>query len=231
VRDLARQLGKEVAPRAAGTETAVDWDTSPPRMRRWATCAQRPDHALRPEDRDAAWQRPVRAVCDLRRAPGGALVIHVEDDGRGIDAERVRSRATTNGLVDATMAASLTPDEVLEFLFLPGFSTAGQVTDVSGRGVGLDVVQAMVHASGGSVRVSTVPGEGTTFSLHLPVTRSVLRCLLIVIGGEPFGLPLSHVDRLVRVRPDELLTVEGRACVRVDEETVGIVPAAQVLAV
>ena len=73
-------------------------------------------------------------------------------------------------------------DQVLEFLFLPGFSTAGTVTDVSGRGVGLDVVQAMVHASGGSVRVSTTAGEGTTFSLHLPVTRSVLRCLLVRIG-------------------------------------------------
>src|SRR5690606_22117005 len=109
-------------------------------------------------------------------------------------------------------------EEVLEFLFLPGFSTTDQVTDVSGRGVGLDVVQAMVHASGGSVRVATVPGEGTTFSLHLPVTRSVLRCLLVVVSGEPFAVPLSHVDRLVRVPPEDLLTVEGRACVRVDDE-------------
>ena len=97
------------------------------------------------------------------------------------------------------MAGELSPDEVLEFLFLPGFSTAAHVTDISGRGVGLDVVQAMVHASrrlraGGHGR-----GEGTTFSLHLPVTRSVLRCLLVRIGGEPFALPLSHVDRLLRI--------------------------------
>ena len=136
----------------------------------------------------------------------------------------------SRGLVDAGLAAELGPEEVLEFLFLPGFSTIDIVSDVSGRGVGLDVVQAMVHGFGGSVRVATVPGEGTTFSLHLPVTRSVLRCLLVRIGGEPFALPLSHVDRLVRVDAADLVTVEGRACVRVEEDTIGLVPAAGVLA-
>lgn len=231
VRDLARQLGKEVRLVLRGTETAVDRDILAALDAPLGHLVRNAlDHAIEtPEEREVALKDAEGRLVISAAHRGGALVIRVEDDGRGIDAERVRARAVERRLVEPGMAASLTGEEVLEFLFLPGFSTAGQVTDVSGRGVGLDVVQAMVHASGGSVRVTTVPGEGTTFSLHLPVTRSVLRCLLVVVGGEPFGLPLSHVDRLVRVRPEDLLTVEGRACVRVDEETVGIVPAAGVL--
>ena len=232
VRDLARQLDKEVRLVLRGTETAVDRDILAALDAPLGHLVRNAlDHALEPPaEREAAGKDPEGRLVVAAAHRGGALVIRVEDDGRGIDAERVRARAVANGLVESAMAASLTPDEVLEFLFLPGFSTAGTVTDVSGRGIGLDAVQAMVHASGGSVRLSTMPGEGTTFSLHLPVTRSVLRCLLVAIGGEPFALPLSHVDRVVRVRPDELLTVEGRACVRVDEEVVGLVPAAAVLA-
>jgi two-component system sensor histidine kinase and response regulator WspE len=231
VRDLARQLGKEVRLVLRGTETAVDRDILAALEGPLGHLVRNAlDHAIEPPDeREAAFKDAEGRLVVSAAHRGGALVIRIEDDGRGIDAEKVRARAVERGLVQPGMAASLTGDEVLEFLFLPGFSTAGQVTDVSGRGVGLEVVQTMVHASGGSVRVTTVPGEGTTFSLQLPVTRSVLRCLLVVVSGEPFALPLSHVDRLVRVRPDDLLTVEGRACVRVDGEAVGIVSAAGVL--
>jgi two-component system sensor histidine kinase and response regulator WspE len=231
VRDLARQLGKEVRLVLRGTETAVDRDILAALDAPLGHLVRNAlDHAIEtPEERDAAFKDPEGRLVISAAHRGGALVIRIEDDGRGINAERVRARAIERGLVERGMAASLTDEEVLEFLFLPGFSTTDQVTDVSGRGVGLDVVQAMVHASGGSVRVATVPGEGTTFSLHLPVTRSVLRCLLVMVGGEPFAVPLSHVDRLVRIRPEDLLTVEGRACVRVDEETVGIVPGSGVL--
>ena len=230
-RDLARQLGKEVRLVLNGTDTAVDRDILGALDAPLGHLVRNAlDHGMEtPEGREAVGKAPEGRLTISAAHRGGALVVRVEDDGRGIDAEKVRARAVSAGLVDASMAGELAPDEVLEFLFLPGFSTAGTVTDVSGRGVGLDVVQAMVQASGGSVRVSTVQGEGTTISLHLPVTRSVLRCLLVRIGGEPFALPLSHVDRLVRVVPAELVTVEGRACVRMDDATVGLVPAAQVL--
>ncbi|MFN8623106.1 MAG: hybrid sensor histidine kinase/response regulator [Chloroflexota bacterium] len=231
VRDVARQLGKEVRLVLRGAETAVDRDILAALEAPLGHLVRNAiDHALEtPEERDALGKAPEGRLVVAASHRAGSLVIHVEDDGRGIDAEGVRARAVTAGLVTPAMAADLRPDEVLEFLFLPGFSTASAVTDVSGRGVGLDVVQAVVHAAGGSVRVSTVPGEGTTFSLHLPVTRSVLRCLLVTIAGEPFALPLSHVDRLLRIAPEDLVTVEGRACVRVDDETVGLVPAAEVL--
>jgi len=232
VRDLGRQLGKEVCLVLRGTETTVDRDILAALDAPLGHLVRNAlDHALEPpEEREMAGKPAEGRLAISAAHRGGALVVRVEDDGRGIDAARVRERAVSRGLVDAALAAELGPDEILEFLFLPGFSTTDTVTDVSGRGIGLDVVQAMAHGFGGSARVATVPGEGTTFSLHLPVTRSVLRCLLVRIGGEPFALPLSHVDRLLRVAAGDLVTVEGRACVRVDEDTVGLVPAAGVLA-
>ncbi len=133
--------------------------------------------------------------------------------------------------MDAALAAGLDEAEILEFLFLPGFSTAATVTDVSGRGVGLDVVQAMAHAAGGAATVRTRRGAGTTFALGLPVTRSVLRCLLVRIAGEPWAVPIGNVDRLVRLDEGEVLTVEGRHCIRVDDETIGLVPAAAILGI
>lgn len=231
VRDLARQLGKQVRLEILGKETEVDrdilvaLDAPLGHLLRNAL-----DHALEPPEERIAAGKPEECrltVSAVHR--GGALVVEVRDDGRGINVERVRAKAIDRGLVDATLAASLDEEEVLEFLFLPGFSTAKEITDVSGRGVGLDVVQAMAHAAGGSARVTTRAGQGTTFALHLPVTRSVLRCLLVRIAGEPWAIPLSHVDRLMRIAEDELLTVEGRHCVRVDENTVGLVSAASVL--
>ena len=231
VRDLARRLGKQVRLEIVGKETAVDRDILAALDAPLGHLLRNAlDHAIEPPDERAAAGKPPEARLTVSAAHrGGALVVEVRDDGRGIDVERVRVKAVDRGLVDAALAATLDGEEVLEFLFLPGFSTASTVTDVSGRGVGLDVVQAMAHAAGGSARVETRPGQGTTFALHLPVTRSVMRCLIVEVAGEPWAIPLSHVERLVRVDEADLLTVEGRHCVRIDDDTVGLVPAASVL--
>ncbi|MFO1539406.1 MAG: response regulator [Chloroflexota bacterium] len=231
VRDLARQLGKQVRLEIVGRETEVDRDILAALEAPLGHLLRNAlDHALEPPDeRRAAGKTEEGRLTIAAAHRGGALVVEVRDDGRGIDAEKVRARAIDRGLVDATLAAELGEAEILEFLFLPGFSTAATVTDISGRGVGLDVVQSMAHAAGGAAKVRTRMGAGTTFSLDLPVTRSVLRCLLVTIAGEPWAVPLSNVDRLLRVTETDLVTVEGRHCVRVDDETVGLITAASVL--
>ena len=129
----------------------------------------------------------------------------------------------------ADLTEAMTPAEVLEFLFLPGFSTAEKVTEYSGRGVGLDVVQQSVRRIGGAVRVTTRPGKGATFHLQLPITLSVLRALIVEIDGEPYAFPHNRIDRLIRVPADSLRSLENRQFLVVDEQNVGVVFASQVL--
>ena len=127
------------------------------------------------------------------------------------------------------MAGRLTKPELLEFLLLPGFSTASEVTEVSGQGVGLDVVHSMVHAVGGTVRINTELSLGTTFLLQLPITLSVIRAVLIEVAGERYALPHNRIDRLVRVSQTALRSLENRVFIEVDGRNVGLVLARQVL--
>jgi two-component system sensor histidine kinase and response regulator WspE len=157
------------------------------------------------------------------------LQIVLTDDGRGVDVDRLRSRAVERELVARPVAERLSESEVLEFLFLPGFSTKEMVTELSGRGVGLDVVQSMVKAVGGTVRVGSVPGRQTAFTLQLPITMSVIRALLVDIGGEPYAFPLTRIDRILLCRHAEVHTIEGRQYFDHDGGSIGLVVAAQIL--
>jgi two-component system sensor histidine kinase and response regulator WspE len=231
VRDLARTLGKQVRLEVLGQDTEVDRDVLD-RLEAPLTHLLRNavDHGLEPPAaRQAAGKSELGVVRLEARHQAGALVVTVSDDGGGIDVERLRVKVVEKGLAAADMARSLGEAELLEFLFLPGFSTAAAVTEVSGRGVGLDVVQDTVRQVGGSVQVSTRPGQGTTFRLRLPVTLSVLRAVLVDIGGEPYACPHSRIDRLVRVPRAGLDSLEHRQFVTVDGRNVGLVLAAQLL--
>ena len=157
------------------------------------------------------------------------LQITVTDDGEGIDIGHLKSRAVTLGLVSPQVADQLSAAELLEFLFLPGFSTKSVVSEISGRGVGLDVVQSMTKAFGGSVRVATQTGRQTVFTLQLPITMSVIRALLVDIVGEPYAFPLTRIDQILSCRRDDIRTVEGRQYVDRDGVAIGLVLAAQVL--
>jgi two-component system sensor histidine kinase and response regulator WspE len=157
------------------------------------------------------------------------LHITITDDGRGIDVARLRARAVSRGLVARQVADQLSELELLEFLFLPGFSTKDEVSELSGRGVGLDVVQTMVKAVGGTVRVSTQPGRQTAFTLQLPITMSVIRALLVDVGEEPYAFPLTRIDQILFCRHDDVRTVEGRQYFERDGISIGLVIAAQIL--
>jgi two-component system sensor histidine kinase and response regulator WspE len=231
VRDIARRLGKQVRFDVQGDQTGVDRDILDKLESPLSHLIRNAlDHGLElPPEREAAGKPPVGTVRLEARHRAGMLNITLVDDGRGIDIDALRRRAIERGLVARGVADQLSEMELLEFLFLPGFSTKDAVTEISGRGVGLDVVQSMVKAVGGNVRVATQPGWQTTFTLQLPITMSVIRALLVEIGGEPYAFPLTRIDQILHCRHQELRTVEGRQYFDRDGISIGLVMASQIL--
>ena len=188
------------------------------------------DHGLEVPDARRAAGKPAAGTIRLEaRHRAGMLQLVLSDDGRGIDLDRLRAKVVERGLAEPTMARRLGEAELLDFLFLPGFSTKDQVTAVSGRGVGLDVVHSMVQSVRGSIRIASRPGKGTRFILQLPITVSVIRALLVEIAGEPYAFPLSRIDRILRVPPDEIRDLEGKPHLLLDDQLVGLVEATRVL--
>jgi two-component system sensor histidine kinase and response regulator WspE len=231
VRDIARTLGKQVKFEVRGEQTGVDRDIIDKLEAPLSHLIRNGlDHGIEmPDDRESRG-KPAQGTIRLEaRHRAGMLHITITDDGRGIDVERLRAKAVGRGLVARQVAEQLTELELLEFLFLPGFSTKDEVTEISGRGVGLDVVQSMVKAVGGSVRVTTQPGRQTVFTLQLPITMSVIRALLVDIGGEPYAFPLTRIDHILHCPHDQIRTVEGRQYFDRDGTAIGLVVAAQIL--
>ncbi len=231
IRDLARQLGKQVRFQILGESVAVDRDI----LRKLEAplnhiLRNALDHGIEvPSQREAAGKPPGGQLTLEARHHAGLLTVEVRDDGQGIDPESVRRKVVDRGLANETMAAGMTHEELFEFLFLPGFTTASQVTEVSGRGVGLDVVRSMVQEVSGTVRVASVPGQGTTFTLRLPVTLSVIRAAIAEIGSEPYAFPLAKLVRIVRVPRDEIQPVQGKQQFSLNDHCVGLVRANEVL--
>ncbi|MBU1692594.1 MAG: hybrid sensor histidine kinase/response regulator [Verrucomicrobia bacterium] len=231
VRDLGRELGKRLQLRVLGENTPVDRDIlakldAPLTHLLRNAC----DHGIElPAERLAAGKPESGTITLEATHRAGMLCITLADDGRGIEIESVRQKVIERGLAAPDMAGRLSDAELMEFLFLPGFSTAVLVTELSGRGVGMDVVQVMVREVGGSVRVRSEAGRGTTLELLLPLTLSVIRALLVQIGGEPYALPLSRLDRVVRLPPEEVQRRDGRNVFTLDGREIGLVQASAVL--
>jgi two-component system sensor histidine kinase and response regulator WspE len=232
VRDLARSLGRQVRLDIIGGSTQVDrdilsrLDAPLGHLLRNAL-----DHGVEsPDARRAAGKPPEGVVRIEARHSAGALQIIVSDDGGGVDLDRLRDAIVARNLTTREASGAMSEAELLEFLFLPGFSMKGLVTDISGRGVGLDAVQDMVKQVRGTVRVSTQPGKGTRFLLQLPVTLSVVRTLLAEIAGEPYAFPLASIVRTLRLAKDKIERLEGRQHFDLDGRRIGLVSARQVLA-
>ncbi|WP_376087792.1 ATP-binding protein [Roseomonas sp. CCTCC AB2023176] len=156
------------------------------------------DHGVETPDERAAAGKPPRAtlrIAAARRA--GGVRVRVSDDGRGIHRDRVVARAVDRGLVAAEAAPGLTDAEVHALLFRPGFSTAETITATSGRGVGLDIVQDAVQRAGGTLEVASVPGQGTSFTLRLPLSAATQEVLLVEVSGQPYAIPLSRVEEVL----------------------------------
>jgi two-component system sensor histidine kinase and response regulator WspE len=231
VREVARDLGKKVRFEVRGENTGVDRDILDKLEAPLNHLIRNAlDHAIEPPADRIRLGKPETGVIRLEaRHSAGSLQISVVDDGQGVDPARLRDKIVAKGLATAEMAARLGEAELLEFLFLPGFSTKDAVTEISGRGVGLDVVQDMARAVGGVAKVASKPGQGTRFTLQLPITMSVIRALLVKIAGEPYAFPLNRLERIARVSRTEVRRLEGRPHFLVDGQLVGLVDAAKVL--
>jgi two-component system chemotaxis sensor kinase CheA len=209
VRDLARAEGKQVDFRVEGQDIELDRtildEISDPLMHVLRNAV---DHGIEPPEERAAAGKPEQGVVTLSaRREHDTVVIEVSDDGGGLDVDRIREKAVSKGLTTADAAAALPDEEVFDYVFHPGFSTNDEITDVSGRGVGMDVVKTTVEALDGSVSVTSELGTGTTFRVRLPVSVAIIKVLFVLVGDRQFGVPIKYIDEIAR--EDRIETVNG----------------------
>jgi two-component system sensor histidine kinase and response regulator WspE len=231
VRDLARQLGKQINFEILGKSTQIDRDILE-KLEAPLTHILRNaiDHGVEsPEERSRLGKPETGTIRLEARHQAGMLLITASDDGRGANLEQLRQKVVSKGMVSAKIAEQLTEAELIDFLFLPGFSTANTITEISGRGVGLDIVQSMVQQVGGVLRATSGASMGMSFYLQLPLTLSVIRTLVVEISGEAYAFPLTRIDRLLMVPQTDIFTVENCQFTRIDEQNIGLITAHQVL--
>ncbi|MDH4161876.1 MAG: chemotaxis protein CheA [Nitrospirota bacterium] len=224
VRKYARDAGKEIDLEIRGEETELDKlmveDLADPLMHLVRNAI---DHGIDRPDVRRSIGKPESGLVRLTAFPkGNHVVITVEDDGRGIDPDVILAKAREKGLVEP--GDDLDPDrdrkEILDLIFLPGFTTSEKVTEISGRGVGMDVVKRNVSRLSGMIDIDTEPGEGTVFTLTMPITLAIIKALIIETGGRRFAVPLGSVLEILRVRPEQIETVETREVMAIRDETV-----------
>ena len=231
VRDISRKLKKKVHLVTEGKDTPVDRDILE-KVKAPLTHLVRNaiDHGIEtPRVRKSNHKNEEGTIKLSASHVGGMLTIVVEDDGQGVDLDNLSKKIVSRKLAAKEIVSNFSEAELLEFLFLPDFSTKTKVTEISGRGVGLDVVRNLVQEMNGKVTVVNDEGKGLKFSLQLPLTLSVISTLLVEISGEPYAFPLSRVDRLLSVTPEQVKMVEGRQYITDDDDLVGLIPASHVL--
>ena len=221
VRDLAHNLQKEVQLEVRGQETEIDKTMveliGDPLVHLVRNSL---DHGIEMPDTRASAGKPRQGTIRLEaRQEGDQIIIFVADDGAGINADRVLRKAVEKGLVTAEKGRQLTSREILDFIFLPGFSTAEKVNDLSGRGVGMDVVRSNLKRMNGTIQLDSIPGKGTTVKLRLPLTLAILPVLLVQVSDEAYALPLRAVVETSRVRSNEVHEMEGNEVLLLHGET------------
>ncbi len=223
-RDVARQLGKDVELVLSGEETEIDKtmieDLNDPLVHLIRNAV---DHGVDSPEERAAAGKPAKSLVHLSAEQvGDHIVIEISDDGRGIRPDIIRQKALDKGLIDIETANGLDERQSLNLIFLPGFSTKDQISDVSGRGVGMDVVKTNIQNLNGRVDVSSVVGQGSTFRIMLPLTLAILPVLMVRLGEQPFAVPLSMVREILPIRPEDVQRVSGKATMIVREEVLPI---------
>jgi two-component system chemotaxis sensor kinase CheA len=230
-RDLARQLGKDVELVLAGEETEVDKtmieDLADPLIHLIRNAV---DHGVEmPLERQAAGKAPKSLVRLEARQEGDHIVLIIADDGKGMSAERIRAKAVEKGLVSEEEANTLDERQSLNLIFLPGFSTKATVSDVSGRGVGMDVVKTNIQKLNGAVEIRSEPGKGSVFIISLPLTLAILPVLLVQLGDQPFALPLSLVREILPIEQSRIQEVGGKETLVVRGEVLPVISLARLL--
>jgi two-component system chemotaxis sensor kinase CheA len=224
LRDLAKASGKKIELQLVGEDTEIDKslieELSDPLIHLIRNSA---DHGIElPEVRARAGKPEAGTVVLRARHEGDSVLVEIEDDGKGIDPWVIRAKAVEKGIVSAEKAEQLTDEEAINLVFLPGFSTAQTVTDISGRGVGMDVVRSNVRKLNGSVAVTSAVGQGSKFTLKLPLTLAIIDALLMRDGGQVFALPGTAVEETLLVPRETLAHLTRRKAINLRGEVLGI---------
>ncbi len=231
VRDLARQVNKQIKLEIIGKQTNIDRDILD-HLEAPLTHLLRNaiDHGIEsPDDRTNKGKTAYGTIQLTAKHSAGSLIITVQDDGRGIDPDHLREHILKRQLATPEMVAQLSLAELMAFLYLPGFSTADRISELSGRGVGLDVVHSLVQSVGGTLTAQSQPGQGTSFSLNLPLTRSLLRTLVVEIAGQPYAFPITRIDRISRLSPSDIHHSENRPYLLHNQQSIGLLQTSDIL--
>ena len=230
-RDLARSLGKDVELVLSGEETEMDKtmieDLNDPLVHLVRNAV---DHGVETVEERRAAGKPEKSMVELSaRQEGDHILIVIADDGKGMRPEVIRNKAIEKGLITSEMANTLDENQCLELIFLPGFSTKEEISAVSGRGVGMDVVKTNIQKLNGSIQITSEPGRGTTISISLPLTLAILPVLVLRLGDQSFAVPLSMVREILPVTQDGLQQVSGKATMVVRGEVLPVLPLTQLI--
>lgn len=231
VRDLGRELDKQVRLDIEGEKTQVDREVLE-KLEAPLTHLLRNavDHGIEMPEQRLARGKDSEGTIRLRAShQAGMLVVELSDDGGGVDLQRLSQAIVQRKLSPAETAAQMSEEELLSFLFLPGFSMRDKVTQISGRGVGLDAVQHMVRQLHGGVTLEQTAGQGSCFRIEVPLTLSVARSLVVDVGGEAYAFPLAHIERMRDLEPADIVQLEGRQHFWHEGQHVGLVSASQLL--
>jgi two-component system, chemotaxis family, sensor kinase CheA len=231
VRDVSRECGKEVELKLEGADTELDRkvleEIKDPLMHLLRNAV---DHGVeRPDERERAGKPRGGSVIVRASQKANNIVLEVCDDGGGIDRDRVKKQAIKAGLITAAEADTMSDDETLRLIFAPGLSTSASITQISGRGVGMDVVRRNVEALQGQVEIESVLGKGTTTTLTLPLTLATTQVLLVGVGDQIYGIPISAVERIIRIQSSDVSMVTGHQAIIVNGEPVSLTRLSEVL--
>lgn len=231
IRDLSKKLDKKMELYMTGEETELDRtvvdEIGDPLMHLLRNSA---DHGL--ESAEVRAQRGKPAVGSIfldAYQDGNNVIIEVRDDGNGIDVESVKEKALERGAITPEQAANMSDKEIIDLLFLPSFSTAKKVTDVSGRGVGLDVVKSKIEALSGEVEVKSKLGEGSTWTIRLPLTLAIIQALMVVVGGEKYAISLGSIQTIEDIEPEEIRLVQNKEVIHLRGSVIPLIRLSNVL--
>lgn len=231
VRDLAKELDKDINLTIEGEETELDRtvidEIGDPLMHLLRNSL---DHGIEhPDDRETKGKPRTGEVGLIARHEGNNVVIMVTDDGSGIDAEVIRRKAVEKGMISQDEADNLSDADAVRLIFLPGFSTAEKITDVSGRGVGMDVVRSKIESLGGHVDVETKIDEGSVFKIKLPLTLAIIQALLVRVEQEMYAIPLGSIDRTINITQEDIKTVQNKEVIVLRGQIIPIIRLGDVL--
>ena len=225
VRDIARESGKEIRLEVRGEKTELDKrmidELSDPLIHMVRNSA---DHGIEtPEAREAAGKLRCGTVTLEAFHRGNNIVIRVNDDGKGLDTNRILRKCVEKGILSEADAEKMAPAQIHQMIWAPGMSTAEKVTGVSGRGMGMDIVKSKIEGLNGSVDIESIPGRGTTMTIRLPVTLAILPSLMVEIGGDVFAMPMETVSEIASVDQGHLTTVHGQQMAIVRQRAISLV--------